>query len=69
MQLFLRACMHDSEMYPDPDTFQPERFIREGRIDPDVRDPNAFVFGYGRRLVHGTLLLFVHFVTSPDFGS
>ena len=46
-----RACMHDPEVYEDPDDFKPERFIRDGKLDTSVRDPAAFVFGYGRRHV------------------
>ncbi|PIL29427.1 cytochrome P450 [Ganoderma sinense ZZ0214-1] len=47
------ACMHDPEAYEDPDVFRPERFIRDGRLDPSVRDPAAFIFGYGRRICPG----------------
>lgn len=39
----------DEEQYPDPDSFRPERFLRDGKIDPDVRDPATFGFGFGRR--------------------
>ena len=46
-----RACMRDPEVYEDPDVFRPERFIRDGNLDPGARDPAAFVFGYGRRHV------------------
>ena len=45
------AMLHDEEMYPDPMEFKPERFLKDGRINPDVQDPSAFVFGYGRRCV------------------
>ena len=44
-----RACMHDPEVYPDPDVFRPERFICDGKLDLSVRDPSKFVFGFGRR--------------------
>ncbi|KAM5536777.1 hypothetical protein V8D89_009495 [Ganoderma adspersum] len=47
------ACMHDPEVYEDPDDFKPERFIRDGKLDASVRDPAAFVFGYGRRICPG----------------
>nr|VWP02389.1 N/A [Ganoderma boninense] len=48
------ACMNDPEVYDDPDVFRPERFIRDGKLDrKTVRDPSAFVFGYGRRICPG----------------
>ncbi|RPD61609.1 cytochrome P450 [Lentinus tigrinus ALCF2SS1-6] len=33
------ACMRDPEAYGDPDEFRPEQFIRNGQLDPSVRDP------------------------------
>ncbi|RPD57200.1 CyP450 monooxygenase [Lentinus tigrinus ALCF2SS1-7] len=47
------ACMHDPETYEDPDAFRPERFIRDGTLNSDVRDPYEFVFGFGRRICPG----------------
>ncbi len=44
-----RACLHDPEAYPDPERFMPERFLKDGKLDPDVCDPGRFAFGYGRR--------------------
>lgn len=41
--------MHDPEVYADPDKFNPERFIRDGKLDPSIRDPFNFAFGFGRR--------------------
>ena len=41
--------MHDPATYDHPDTFDPERFLKDGKLDPTVRDPSAFAFGYGRR--------------------
>ena len=43
--------MHDPAVYDDPDAFRPERFIRDGKLDPSVPDPISFVFGFGRRFV------------------
>ena len=41
--------LHDPEDYPDPESFNPDRFIRDKAIDPDVRDPLPIAFGFGRR--------------------
>ncbi|KAI0705408.1 cytochrome P450 [Earliella scabrosa] len=50
------ACMHDPDAYEDPFEFRPERFIRDGQLDPTARDPVAFVFGFGRRICPGRYL-------------
>jgi cytochrome P450 len=35
-------------MYPKPEEFRPDRFLKNGKLNPDVRDSVA-AFGYGRR--------------------
>lgn len=54
MQTSDRAILHDEQVYPDPEEFKPERFLKDGKLDPDVLDP-ALVgqFGYGRRACPG----------------
>ncbi|KAI0767313.1 CyP450 monooxygenase [Fomes fomentarius] len=47
------ACMHDPEVYEDPESYRPERFLKDGQLDPTVLDPSTFVFGYGRRICPG----------------
>ncbi|KAI0754718.1 CyP450 monooxygenase [Daedaleopsis nitida] len=47
------ACLNDPVLYPDPERFYPERFIDDGRINPEVVDPAQFMFGYGRRICPG----------------
>ncbi|KAI0826821.1 CyP450 monooxygenase [Trametes gibbosa] len=47
------AILHNPEEYPDPDSFLPERFIKNGRLNPDVRDPATVAFGFGRRICPG----------------
>ncbi|KAI0796821.1 cytochrome P450 [Abortiporus biennis] len=47
------AVLHDPNDYPNPETFHPERFLKDGKLDPNVRDPNTLVFGFGRRICPG----------------
>ncbi|KAJ7251337.1 cytochrome P450 [Mycena rebaudengoi] len=46
------AILYDEIAYPDPYKFNPDRFLLNGQLNPDVRDPNA-VFGFGRRVCPG----------------
>ncbi|TFK41772.1 cytochrome P450 [Crucibulum laeve] len=47
------AISRNEEVYPDAHLFKPERFLSEGVLRPDVRDPLEFVFGFGRRICPG----------------
>ena len=53
---FCRAILHDPVMYPDPDSFKPERFINS---DGSVRDDPvlASAFGSGKRICPGRHLV------------
>ena len=44
-----RAILHDSEVYPEPERFLPERFVKDGKLNPDIMDPATVAFGFGRR--------------------
>lgn len=60
----LRSILHDPEVYPDPHTFNPSRFLMdtpEGKkINPAVPDSDA-AFGFGRRFVENILVKY-HFL-------
>jgi cytochrome P450 len=43
--------LRDEEIYPDPELFNPDRFIRDGKLDFGKRNPVDIVFGFGRRCV------------------
>ena len=52
-----RAMMHDEQYYPDPYTFNPDRYLQVSPLGSTVRgdasfapdDPASLVFGFGRR--------------------
>lgn len=56
--------MHNETMYPDPEKFNPERFLKDGRINADVQDPRIICFGLGRRICPGR-----HFADASVFMS
>lgn len=41
--------LHNESVYPDPFTFNPDRFMKDGKLNPAVRDPDHAAFGFGRR--------------------
>ena len=43
------AIVRDPNVYPDPDVFNPDRFLKDGKINPLVLNPEDRVFGGGRR--------------------
>lgn len=43
------AVLRDPKTYPDPEAFNPDRFLKDGKINPLVFNPELRVFGAGRR--------------------
>lgn len=41
--------LHDEDVYPDPFAFKPDRFLKDGQINKEIRDPGRAAFGFGRR--------------------
>ncbi|KAK7440646.1 hypothetical protein VKT23_016995 [Stygiomarasmius scandens] len=51
------AILHNENTYPDPHSFKPERFLgRDGKINPDIKDPDTVLFGFGRRICPGRFM-------------
>jgi len=47
------ALFHDPNVYKNPETFNPERFLKDGKLDPHVVTPDDAMFGFGRRICPG----------------
>ena len=43
------AVFRDPNLYPDPEVFNPDRFLKDGEINPLIFNPEDRVFGTGRR--------------------
>ena len=44
-----RAMFYDESVYPAPYQYDPERYIKDGKLNPSVKDPEERVFGSSRR--------------------
>ena len=44
-----RAMFYDESIYPAPHQYDPERYLKDGKLDPSVKDPEDRVFGSSRR--------------------
>lgn len=54
--LCYRSILHDDKAYPEPMTYNPDRFMKDGKLDPDVQDPTLACFGFGRRICPGRFM-------------
>ena len=51
LSFLYRSILHDRKAFNNPEDFQPERYLKDGKLNPDVRDPDCAAFGFGRRSV------------------
>ena len=54
--------MHDPNVFDDPQEFHPERYLKDGKLNPDVRDPECAAFGFGRRSVNSLFSLSIYII-------
>ncbi|KAL0954892.1 hypothetical protein HGRIS_003825 [Hohenbuehelia grisea] len=47
------SLSRDPTVYPEPNGFNPGRFLKDGKINPDMKDPRTYCFGFGRRICPG----------------
>ena len=49
--------MHDPRSFDNPMEYQPERYLKDGKLNPNVMDPASVAFGFGRRSVDPTFIV------------
>jgi cytochrome P450 len=54
----LSAIFRNKEIYPNPSRFSPDRFLKDGKLNPEIVDPALIAFGFGRRVCAGRYLAF-----------
>ncbi|KAF8154532.1 cytochrome P450 [Crassisporium funariophilum] len=47
------SILHDPDVFSEPLEYQPERYLKNGELDPDARYPEVAAFGFGRRICPG----------------
>ncbi|KAF8998871.1 cytochrome P450 [Cyathus striatus] len=48
-----KAMLYNERDYPDPYTFKPERFLKNGQLNEEIKNPEDIAFGFGRRICPG----------------
>jgi hypothetical protein len=54
LSFLFRSILHDPNAFNNAMEYQPERYLKDGKLNPDVRDPGCAAFGFGRRWVDTT---------------
>ena len=51
------SLLHDRKIFNhlNPEEFQPEPYLKDGKLNPDVKDPDCAAFWFGRRSVNVTI--------------
>ncbi|TFK33963.1 cytochrome P450 [Crucibulum laeve] len=50
------AMLQDDSTYSDPTSFNPDRFMKDGKLNRAVKDPGHATWGFGRRICPGRYL-------------
>ena len=44
-----RSILHDPKIFKNPMEYQPERYLNDEKLNPNVMDLDSVAFGFGRR--------------------
>jgi len=50
------SILHDSDEFSEPEEYRPERYLKDGKLNQDIRSPSVAAFGYGRRICAGRFM-------------
>lgn len=56
VQANLFGMFRDPELFPDPESFKPSRWLREAKMDPKLKSLSNLVWGHGARMCIGEIL-------------
>ena len=66
LTFLIRSILHDPKIFNNPMEYQPERYLKDGKLNSDVMDPDTVAFGYGRRSVIDSIYFWVSlYISSP----
>ena len=66
LTFLFRSILHDPKSFKNPMEYDPERYLKDGKLNPDVMGSDSVAFGFGRRSVdprHSTIC--ISYVSSP----
>ena len=63
-----RSILNDPKVFNNPLKYQPERYLKDGKLNPDVMVLDSVVFGYGRRWVHPIYLYKFRYISHGAFS-
>ena len=64
---FLRSILHDPKVFNNPMEYQPERYLKDGKLNPDMMDRDSVAFGYGRRWVYLPIFSYIYHKASSHW--
>ena len=64
LYFLFRSILHDHKIFNNPEEFQPERYLKDGKVNSDVRHSECAVFGFGPRSVNSVYSTTYMLITS-----
>ena len=51
LTFLFRSVLHDPKSFNNPMEYDPERYLKDGKLNRDMMDSDSVAFGFGRRSV------------------